>query len=52
MNVLMSRNDLVPLELCVSALEVVGKYDLQEKTPNSILKDIDHEYQNFIVDHH
>ena len=40
------------VRVCVSALGVARKLDLQEKTPNSTLKDIDHEYPNFIVDHY
>ena len=38
MNVLMSRNGLVPLELCVSARRLPENVILQEKTPNSALK--------------
>ena len=40
------------VRVCVSALGVARKHDLQEKTPNSTLKDIGDENQNFIVDHH
>ncbi len=52
MNVLMSRNGLVPLELCVSALRKPENVILQKRHRTVHIKDIDYEYQNFIVDHY